>query len=586
MNKFLIQAEKIMENKLNYIHLWDMERCEKYYDIPTDWNETPNSDDEWVFMRSRMGYFDGLILSYKKTKDKKYIEKILEIINDYINTHKILKYEKSNRTLDAGIRIVNILRVLIFLENEKLKFDKKIISHLDKTCEYLFNSYESKYDQSNWGLIQMIGVYTYSLYFDDKEKMDKSYKYLKTQLKTQILDDGLHWEKSSTYHYQIVIYLIWCVYISKLKKEKKNIVYFKKYLEKLTEAAKKLHYPDNTQINFGDSDDNEIESILSLSDYILSKNSEYKLTDISKMFIPIIKFKKKENLKNKERKVFNLKSSGYYHIIDKDFSFSCYLTPMSSSHTHIDLLHFNYYNKNKIFVDTGRYTYVENEYRKNLKSQFSHNSVIIDGKPASNILASWEYENYPIVFPINSYKSSDFDVVELGMFDKTNSSLIIRKFLILGKNVIIINIVKCRGEHSLEFRYNLYPNTKIKEEGKNILLNNKVLFKTEDYKIIKGLYSSKYNEIEEIDVIYEKYNFRDEYFSINTILEKNVFIEKLDVYQKNIKVDDNIAQAFRIKHKNTSYIIFVKSEETYKNQKVFHVNKIPFYGNIKCIKEK
>ena len=42
MDKFKFQAKLIMENKLNFIHPWDMERCDEIYDIPKNWNISPN----------------------------------------------------------------------------------------------------------------------------------------------------------------------------------------------------------------------------------------------------------------------------------------------------------------------------------------------------------------------------------------------------------------------------------------------------------------------------------------------------------------------------------------------------------------
>lgn len=585
MKKFLNQAEKILKNKLNYIHPWDMERCTTYYEIPKSWNETPNGDDEWVYMRSRMGYFDGLIEAYKEKKDRKYPDKIFEIIYDFMENHKELKYEKSTRTLDSGIRIANILRFLIFLEKENIKYSKDIVKHLEKTCDYLFDSYISKYDQSNWGFIQMAGVYTYAVYFGDDKRKKKSYNYLKMQLETQILYDGLHWEKSMTYHYQMVIYLIWIVHISKLKKEKENIRFFKKYLSITTEAAKKLHYPDNTQINFGDSDDNEVESILALSDYILNKDSEYELSEISKMFILETKKikNKRKNVQKKEISIFN--ESGYYHLKNGNFSFSCYATPMSSAHTHIDFLHFNYYNKNKIFVDNGRYTYTETELRFLLKSAKLHNSIIIDDTESSVITGSWDYKNYPVILPINAYKSSDFDIVELSIFDTEKSCLINRKFLILGENVIVVNNIKCKGKHSATFTYNLFPKTKISENRNEILLNENIRFLINGYNFKDAYYSPSYNEIQNSKAIFKNVDFENEYFEINAILKKEVKLEKLKVYQKEKLVDDSIAQAFRISLKKDKYIVFIKSQETYEGQKVFHIEGKPFYGNLKCIKE-
>lgn len=583
MDKFLEQAELILENKLNFIHPCDMERCETVYSIPNSWNETPNGDDEWIYMRARLGYFDGLILKYTLTKDIKYVEKIKEIISNFITHHKILKYEKSTRTLDSGIRIVNILRVLIFFEKHKIDYDNLIVEHLSKTCDYLFDSYISKYDGSNWGFIQMAGVYSYALYFDDVKKKKESFKFLKKQLEMQILDDGLHWEKSQTYHYQIVIYLMFIIYISKIKNETCNIKFFLKYLKKTTISIENLHYPDNTQINFGDSDDNEIESILSLAKYLLNEESVYKITNISKMFIPDAVVKTKE--KTKERKVASFLKSGYIHVFDDKFSFSTYSTPMSSSHTHIDYLHFNYYYNKKIFVDNGRYTYTDSDIRNYLKSAYAHNSIIIDDTPASKILGSWDYDNYQDVLPIDVINEKEGLILKLAIYDNVNNALIQRHFINIEENVLIINKIKCRGKHSIKMLYNLYPNTKIEKLKNHILLNDEIAFRVSEYSVTDGIYSPMYNKICKSKKIVVEKTFVDEYVEVNAILNKSVTFEDLQVYQGENKVLDNRAKAYRLKTEKGSYIIFIKPNEIYEGQKVFHVQGKPFYENVKIIKE-
>lgn len=611
--KIIEQAENIMCGNLNFVHPWDMERCEKYYKIPDKWNETPNGDPEWIYMRSRMGYFDGLILLYEKTKKIKYIDKINEILYDFIDSHKKLIPEESTRTLDSGIRIINILRLLHYYNDKNLKIDKKkIVEHLKDTIDYLFDHYISKYDLSNWGMIQMSAVYSLALYLSNNELKEKSFLLLKKQLDSQILDDGLHWEKSMTYHCQIVIYLIWIVYMSKKYDEKDNINYFKNKLFITSNATKKLHYPDMTQINFGDSDDPEIESIISLADYFLGIDSRYKITETSKLFIHDLykykcenkKIQNTENLKlsnNLKREVYSFNTSGYFHVREEDFSFSCYSTPMSSAHTNIDYLHFNYYKNGKIFVDSGRYTYTETELRMHFKSQEAHNSIIVDGIASSIPTHSWEYDNYPVVMPIATFDYGDYELVEMSYFEQERGYLATRKCVVIEDNVIIINLIRYKGKHEAHLRYHLYPNIKIEKINnlnntfvkldknyekiyKGITLNDNTHFISQKYEIEDSLYSSEYNKIEKSKKIFKKIGFTDELFDIDFVINKNVIVEELDVYQKGVIVDLNIARAFKIITKNSKYILFIKSNETIKGNKVFHVENTPFYGNVKCIK--
>ena len=67
---------------------------------------------------------------------------------------------------------------------------------------------------------------------------------------------------------------------------------------------------------------------------------------------------------------------------------------------------------------------------------------------------------------------------------------------------------------------------------------------------------------------------------------KDVQIKQVAVYQKEKKVEDDIALAYEIKIQDITYTIFIKNKEIYKGQKVFHVKGRPFYEEIKIVKDR
>ncbi|CAM3187905.1 heparinase II/III family protein [Streptobacillus felis] len=575
VSNYLEQAEKILENKLIFIHPWDMERTSTYYNIPKNWNELVNEDEEWIFMRSRMNYFDPLFLSYEKSKDIKYINKIKEIIFDFINKHKKLKYELSTRTLDSGIRMVNILKSIIYLKEINLiskDEEDKIVKHLDDTCTYLFDAFVEKYFHSNWGYIQMAGIYTFGLMYN-KKYAKRAKKYMKKQLEIQFLSDGLHIEKSMTYHYQMLIYTAWIVMIERLYDIKNSL--FLKYLRKMVDSAQKLHYPNLRQINFGDSDDDNIEDILSMANAILKRKSKYMPKETSYMFAGsfLDDYEVIENILDK--KEYFLKESGYYHLINKDYSFSTYLTNMTSGHLHVDLFHFNYFNKVEMLVDKGRYTYLEkNEDRNYLKSVRSHNSLVIDDKEFLNIKNSWEYSgNYPIINPMERIEENGVVSLKLSAFDIDANAYIERRYILCEDNVIIINRIYTKGKHKVKFYYNLHPKLSFNLESKRILLNKEIYFEIGKYIIDEGIYSSKYNEKENNKVVMAEYEFVDKIQVIHKILNKGVMFEE-------IESDENI-YSFKITTKDKKYNIFCKNEDSIEKQNVSYIQSSAIYNKFK-----
>lgn len=539
--------------------------CEfKAFHIFDCWNKSISSDDEWIYMRSRLSYLDSLFLCFEKENDIKYLKKVNEILIDFVERHKEIKKEKSTRTLDSGIRIIHMIRAMQYLkECELLENESVILEHLKRTVQYLYNNYESKYDLSNWGFLIYCGIFTYGYFYDEQIKKDALTK-LKQLLKNQILSDGLHWEKSSLYHMQIVIYLVW---VCRLEKDK-ELLY---ELDKISSTLKKIHDFNHNIIPFGDSDIVNVDCILSLSDTLLGKKSNYDLTVESYLWGGEIcdHYEKEENevLKNT---IF--KESGYTFINQKDFHFSHYIPSMSSSHSHVDVLHFNYYYKTPIFVDSGRYNYQEIQERYQLKELNQHNSIVIDNQ--KYIKQSWEYLNYPTVLAGNK------QIFESGYISQDayyiDGSLVRRKYILIEKLLFIYDDVKSKGTHQYEANFHIAPNVDISQYIK---------LDFPQYQIKKSKYSPKYNQIQESIKLEVKKEFNDQITLNYLIYPKQYTVKKQQVYQKNNVVSDDIAISYVLKTDYEEYVLFVKNDEIHKNQKCFHIGDIAVYGNVVVFKK-
>ena len=116
--------------------------------------------------------------------------------------------------------------------------------------------------------------------------------------------------------------------------------------------------------------------------------------------------------------------------------------------------------------------------------------------------------------------------------------------------------------------------------------NNVVKFLINSYNIQNSTYSPYYNCLVINKEIVKEADFLDNYFEINAILNKDVQIKQVAVYQKEKKVEDDIALAYEIKIQDITYTIFIKNKEIYKGQKVFHVKGRPFYEEIKIVKDR
>ena len=92
-DKILRRANFVLNNYIIFNHFFDMEQCNVPYEISIDniYN-SPNNDDEWIYILSRYGFVIDLGIAYRLTNDKKYFSKLKE----YIFKIKYIFLEKQN----------------------------------------------------------------------------------------------------------------------------------------------------------------------------------------------------------------------------------------------------------------------------------------------------------------------------------------------------------------------------------------------------------------------------------------------------------------------------------------------------------
>ena len=112
----LKKAKELLNQTFVFDKTWDMERClTPFHFDEMDWNAQRNDDEEWCFMLARMDYLNYLVLASLITDDKIYAQKAKFYILDFIKTHEQIVQSPSTRTLDTGIRVMNIFEALPYL---------------------------------------------------------------------------------------------------------------------------------------------------------------------------------------------------------------------------------------------------------------------------------------------------------------------------------------------------------------------------------------------------------------------------------------------------------------------------------------
>ncbi|MEG1874494.1 MAG: heparinase II/III-family protein, partial [Angelakisella sp.] len=154
---------------------------------------------------------------------------------------------------------------------------------------------------------------------------------------------------------------------------------------------------------------------------------------------------------------------------DKDatlLAFRC--GPIGNGHGHVDLLHLDLFAGGEdILTDSGRLTYVNNEKRLYLKSQFAHNTVTVDGKPFSDCVASWQYGKVAHPLKGQVFEDAQYYYVSGGHLGYLVEGVFVRRQIVCLKPdiVIIFDSFYTGGAHSYTQKFHFGGNGSLTLRG-------------------------------------------------------------------------------------------------------------------------
>lgn len=619
-------ANELIKKEISFTLPWEMERCKDVinFNDEIDWSLNPNNDDEWTFMLSRHRFLTSLTEAYMFTDNKSYLETLNYIIYDWINKNKDKEKLKNKtwRTIEAGIRIKNWIKSLeVLLKYKEIDEDLlcKIIISIHEHLKYLHEN--NKYERvlSNWVILEQQGAFIAQVFLPELKitnlYREETIKTLGEAITFQVMEDGLHWEQSFQYHNE----MLKCFLEMLVLAEKNNIKIPQIIKSKTMDMAYATLYimkPNHCQSNYGDSDEEDLRSILNLSALIFDdevlRNYGNDRIDLSTLLIygyqGINKFNNlgKRPVENPS-KAFT--DTGLYFMRtgflenDSYSMFKCGF--LGSGHGHADTLHLEVTCIGEdILVDSGRYTYSpKKEERIELKRPKSHNTNIINDIDFTVCSSSWG--NTAVATPIKSLHKfkEQYEFVEgghLGYINNDNSTVVNRKVIFIKPDIWVISdefFTNAENQYTQFYNFN---KPKVEKSGRNKLkyVGDKVNFYIETLNdngefIIEESYTSKdYNEI----YISNRgiFNLRSKSNTfINTVMygsdkkDKDELTTKyIDVYDwQGKKMSKDIVEALYIKYKQDSYTVILVHREDPKGRKLYLVNGNRVYGRVAVIKE-
>lgn len=616
----LTNANLLLNYTFTYRKPLDMEACYIPYKMePVNWLESPNGDPEWLFMLHRQEYLYDLLIAYFATNDPIYLERWKEFVFDWIESNPLNDKTKAIgwRTIDTGIRCFNWCKCLLlllpldFLTEEE---EKRIMQSVRKQLIYIHESYIDKYDLSNWGALQVAGLFICESWFDDVLQLDLrewAMEKFQVQLFLQVNENGVHWEQSPLYQYETLFYLISVVhhadltgysldnrFINRVKGLAHNSVYFVQ--------------PDGKLIPQSDTDQIDAGYLLTYAEIVLKERFipfQEKVTgDVTVAWIvgwtTFEEYVNQEQLPPKwfDTDMFDPQTGNSWMRSDwkgnADF-LSVHSGPIGSGHGHLDLGHFNYsYQGLPVYIDAGRYSYVDSPVRTYLKSAQAHNTIIVDEQNFSDAVGSWKYGKTATPQSFTFTTRNHISVTECiySARLKDNSHYTVRRRYIFVKElstVLISDFIMAKGDHQVRRLFHISPDVKLKEVSTkklNFKTRNGTLqqhfFGDTETEVKSTFHSSIYNSLTNSKVIHACSSFTDFGHFLTVIAPDNVDVYTDEVQQSGTDgvVDPIYMEALVLQGRKRVSILHGQVD-TVHGHKLYKYKGFSLYGKLNIINE-
>ena len=643
--ELLRQAEMIVNQTFIYQDKWDMEPCNEPYTISLDnWVETPNGDEEWVFMLNRHDFLPKLWYAWLLTGDCRYTDKLVWYLFDWIEKNPItLKGTDATRTIDTGIRCMNWCGLILPMYGHGIINDEqtlRLLRSMGEQFENLVQRYIDKYTLSNWGVLQttaMCAAYTWYRDFLPEDIEYWAWEELARQLDLQVLEDGAHWEQSAMYHVEVLntcmkllvhlknaeavgIFLsdtayhamveedVWTDKKEALAKPGEGIArmemgWLQSALRVLSRHVLYSADPSWKQLAQCDSDVTDVRDVMVRSTVMLEGSGIYRfasgdLVDMDSAWLlgtkGIEKFRLIEAVEPKHCSWY-CEDAGNLFFREKWDNTSNFTwvknSTLGSGHGHADQTHLSIFYKGKPFlVDSGRYTYREDEpLRMELKGAKSHNVCVIDGQSGGEADTSWTMASYGEVLKNYYRKNEEIHYVEMpfyGILKDGRSYLINRKLIVLDEGVwISVQDIICDGEHDVKEYFHLDDGVVVSENQGIISLKNESVtlnvYSDKQLKIQDGIISKKYNELTTAPLLTKTSKMQDRMTDCTLFVGDGICVKRAKVYQvgKDVKVSEEFLTAWDIEvHGQLKWTLLVWNRETFRGGKMYICHGIPVYG--------
>lgn len=379
------------------------------FNANTNWPTIPsyilkykNRDDigdariNWQLNRHHQ--FTILAKNYYLTKNDKYLNELVLLLDDYNSKNPFLFGISWTNVMEIAIRCINWIYTYYFIykTDQHNIILKKLESGINNMSNYVYRHISKYSSANNHRVIELCCVLMTAILSNNNDLSNSIFTKLSYELKHQTHNDGVNKEQSL--HYQTFFLEAMCLSAILLKKNNYNIDCWKSSVNNISRYIIDCLDESGQAIEFGDNDEGFIIRLGKETNYY-----KYVVNMACKIFnIPYSVYYSSETLaillgqkdyvqNYRYKKISSYKDGGITLIRNNKLLIGIDHGPLGfnplAAHGHADSLSFQIIiNGEKLLIDPGTYIYHINRNKRDYyRSTINHNTVCINNSNQSEI---------------------------------------------------------------------------------------------------------------------------------------------------------------------------------------------------------
>ncbi|MHA1927506.1 MAG: alginate lyase family protein [Candidatus Thorarchaeota archaeon] len=350
---------------------------------------TKHADMKVPWELSRFHHGIVLSLAWRLSKDEKYIRELFSQIDDWIEKNPVGYGVNWVCSMEVAIRAVNWLVALALVPTSFIKSRNRVFRSLWEHAQFIKAHLEWNGPKADSGanhlLFDLTGLLTLGVFFSSKEVGRKwiafAKEYLEQQIRRQVLVDGVHFERSISYHRMCLEAIMWSIaLLDEANSPFSNECHY--LLSKMVEFVSDYHKPSDHAPMIGDDDNGRL-----FDTGLITKGQHGYLfpqdTSDGKFHLDRFLLDGKMKISTSSRLCSSAyPTGGYFFLKNENASVIFHAGKLGycGTHSHNDQLSFELsVGSHDMFVDRGTYLYTSDPVARNLfRSTEAHNVLQIN----------------------------------------------------------------------------------------------------------------------------------------------------------------------------------------------------------------